>query len=354
MFGAQVVAWLQARRQRVVLALLATGAAGVALLALPYLAIVFVRQSPEYYRTFPAERPPLYRASYGDQLPTEEGYFGFPSRDGWKVVGALYAQGVLQGSYDTNQKPRITGWYTRGAFRCGDAPDYYMLALHEPVSRRSMRAIAGYHLFGYVLVENIKTLEIYSRAPPPHPPRSLELAHSRAAYDALPVRDFPLQPSLALIPGLPQHHLDAVWQHDVLLKGYDLQPAHLQPGESATLSLYWFPLLPPQVREALLAGEEQYAPLQQYELVVRMQNSDGMPVAQAAPLCGVVPPGEWHQRYAWLTYYGHTAFTIHADAHLPAGSYTLLVGLRHTRTGAWLPLADGRERLPIATVRVGG
>ena len=49
--------------------------------------------------------------------PTKE-RFGFPYQAGWKTIGALFADGTLAGSYDSNEQPQVTYWYTRGAWRC--------------------------------------------------------------------------------------------------------------------------------------------------------------------------------------------------------------------------------------------
>jgi hypothetical protein len=159
------------------------------LLTLPYLFIVYVRQVPEYQRSFPAARPALYRASYGDGLPIG-GYFGFPHRDGWKVIGELYREEVLQGSYSSNQKERMTAWYTRGAPRCSPGPDYYFLARGQ-----SYVVPEGYALWGYVVVGNRRTMDIYSREPVATP-HGYELDNYRRAFDTRVVPDFPLMGGL--------------------------------------------------------------------------------------------------------------------------------------------------------------
>jgi 4-amino-4-deoxy-L-arabinose transferase-like glycosyltransferase len=181
--------WLAARRQRwAQRALLLVGVC-LLLLTLPYLAVLYVRQEPEYQRSFPAARAPLYRAGYGDSLPTG-GYFGFPHRDGWKVIGELYRRGELEGSYSSNQKERLTAWYTRGAPRCSDNPDYYFLARGQ-----SYVVPEGYALQGYVLVGNRRAMDIYGQEGVAVP-QGYTLAELAGAFDARAIPDFPLESGL--------------------------------------------------------------------------------------------------------------------------------------------------------------
>jgi 4-amino-4-deoxy-L-arabinose transferase-like glycosyltransferase len=160
---------------------LALAALLVLLLAVPYMQLAFVQQMPEYERLFPAARPALYRSTYGDVWPNGS-RFGFPHRDGWKVIGELYRRGELQGDYDSNQKPQITGWYIRDAARCGGRPTYYFVAWSED----EIRLPEGYVLFGSVMVDGRQALDIYSREPLREPPQLFALEDYRAAFDAQP------------------------------------------------------------------------------------------------------------------------------------------------------------------------
>ncbi|MFP4438570.1 MAG: ArnT family glycosyltransferase [Chloroflexaceae bacterium] len=319
----QLVGWLRRQRAWLIRPLVAGGGA-LLLLTIPYLYLVYIRPEPEYWTVFPEARPAIYRAGYGDQLPNG-GYFGFPRRAGWKVIGDLYRQGVLQGDYASNEKELITGWYTRGTLRCRQEPDYYFAAWSVASSTLKIDVPPGYHLLGSVLVDDVKKLDIYSREPVAHPPRIFTLAEHRAAFDAQPITSFPIQ--RALVEVVPQQHLDARWQPDVMLRGYDLDRTRLEPGETATLVLYW--------RENL-AIEPGYLP------VVTLVDADGKSVAQATPACDVLPA-------AWNTQYlSGVAFTLTNTAQIPPGQYALQVGLRHTQTGEWLPREDGAHMLPFA------
>ncbi|NJN67768.1 MAG: hypothetical protein HC884_14200, partial [Chloroflexaceae bacterium] len=168
------------------------GAAVVAL-TVPYLFIVFVRQVPEYERTFPVARPAIYLASYGDE-PPQRGFFGFPHRDGWKVVGELYRRGIIQGSYDSNQKSLITLWYIRNAPRAayGTEPAWYFAARSEGY----LFVPEGYALAGSVLVDGRRMLDMYQQGEQHQPVQTFDLRDFQAAFDAQPVPNIPIQPGL--------------------------------------------------------------------------------------------------------------------------------------------------------------
>ncbi|MFO7696187.1 MAG: glycosyltransferase family 39 protein, partial [Anaerolineae bacterium] len=99
------------------------------LLCAGYVVIVFVDHKVEYKRVWPQSRHPLYPVPFADDELPPYGHFGFPYRAGWKAVEALFAQGLLDGTYASNEEPEITTWYVRSGLRtmCG-APDLYVVA----------------------------------------------------------------------------------------------------------------------------------------------------------------------------------------------------------------------------------
>jgi len=151
--------------------------------------LVFLRQFPEYQRVFPAARPELLRARYGDALP-EAGYFGFPHRDGWKVAAELFRAGALQGSYDTNQNRWLAGWYLQGlATQCKGQPALYLIAASEA----SVYYPPEHRLEAVVLAEAVQAMAIYGAEEPTGGARSYSLEELSAAFDARAVPDFPLR-----------------------------------------------------------------------------------------------------------------------------------------------------------------
>jgi Dolichyl-phosphate-mannose-protein mannosyltransferase len=327
----QLAGWLRARRLAVAQAPLVLGGAALLALAAPYAYLVFVRQSPEYRIVFPAARPAIYRASYGDTLPRDAGYFGFPHRAGWKVIGELYRQGVLHGSFESNEDYLMTLWYLGREPRCGRDPDYYFLseAPMDLVKLPVDQIRKDYQLFGTVLVDGVKKIDIYSRQAA-GPARSFEMGDYIGAFDARPVVDLPKQPMLFDLA--PQAQTSADWQRGLSLERADIRQITMAAGQSTTLVFHW--------RAAgSLAGDEQ--------VFVSLVGDDGRPVGAVAPLCASGPVAEWHAQKD-----NTTSFTLGADASIPPGRYSVQVGVRERGSGAALPLNDGSAALTVATLNV--
>jgi 4-amino-4-deoxy-L-arabinose transferase-like glycosyltransferase len=186
---ALVQVWQWARRKHFlwVLSPFVLWSVVLVLLAVPYIYLLFLQQSPEYERRFPAFRPDLYLANYGDEKPWGS-RFGFPHRDGWKVVGELYREGVIQGPYASNQKPLVTTWYLRGI--------PYVSREDQPANFFGVRGRShflppqGYHLFGKVVIDGVRMMDLYRREPVHQPPRVYHLRDYRDRFDAQRVRPF--------------------------------------------------------------------------------------------------------------------------------------------------------------------
>lgn len=324
--------WLAQRRLRPMTAPLLAGHALVVLLAIPYLNLLFVRQIPQYEPLFPALRPVIYQARYGDQRPAG-GSFGFPNSSGWKAVGALYESGALKGDFETNGMKQIIGWYTRDVFRCYDQPAYYFV---DRMPRNSVKipidyVQQNYHLFGYVLTDGVRMLDIYSKAPTNESPHEFDLADYTRPFDGQSVSDFPTS-RLLTNEIVPQHHLVADWQGGIRLRGFDLDHKQIAPSEEAVMSFYW------QAAGPIEPG---------YAVAVEIADQNGQVVGAGTPYCGGDPPEEWYTQYV-----NDIAFKVAPNGQMPPGSYTLRVGLRHAQTGAWLPLADGSQTIPFTQITV--
>jgi 4-amino-4-deoxy-L-arabinose transferase-like glycosyltransferase len=311
--------WM-ARIQRIVLIL-----GGVGLLAVfgYYIHVVFVRHTPNYLQGYPAARPSFYLTIHGDQLP-RVGYFGFPHRSGWKAVGALYAQGVLQGSYGSNEEPLITSWYTRGAAWCPDGADYYFITspIQDAVPIPVDDIRDEHYLLGRVSSDGHPMLEIYGRQPV-DAPADYDLAELEGGLDAATQPDVWLW---ALRDPVPQYRVDARLGEQVLLLGLDA-PRQVAAGGVQSLVLYW----------------QALAPLDRdYNVFVHIEvegdriwgQSDG------PPACGAEPTEEWQP--------GRTVVDGHSlmlDPAAPPGEYPLLVGLYDPMTGERVPVV-GRDANP--------
>jgi hypothetical protein len=330
---ARLAEWLRLNRLGLVRLPFAAAGLGLFALALPYMALVYVRQFPPYQLTFPQGRPDIYRASYDDQVPQRSGYFGFPHGSGWKTVGDLYRQGVLHGDYNSNEEELVTGWYTRGAFRCNSKPVYYFIA-RRPRDAQDvpLQEIAeDYRLYGYVLRGDEPVLDIYTRLPVDVPQVFRDDEHA-AAFDRWPIRGFPTLRSLH--ETLPQFRLGTPWQQGLVLRGYDQDYAEIGPGERVTLSLYW------QASQPIAPG---------YELRLEVLDQAGNLVGTARTHCGVHPLEKWHNNRL-----ANRAFTFSHDPALPPGLYRLRATFVNPTSGEHIPLADGSPAFEFAELRLSG
>lgn len=318
--------WLMVRRIMIGMAVLSAGGLTLALITMPYLWLLFVLQVPEYQRSFPAVYSQIYRASYATTLPAKWGYYGFARQDGWKVIGQLYQQEIFRGSYASNQERVIEGWYI-DAFLCETEPDYYFVGLRarDADDHIQMRIWQNYHYYGSVLINGIRTIDIYRRQPVTQPPQIFRLEDYEAAFDARAVPHFQLQ--RILLELAPHHVLDRRWQQGVRLRGYDLDRQSLAPGETTRISLLWQATQPVNT---------------DYEVFVDLLDATGRRVGTAQPYCESRPIAEWHQHY-----FIDTSFTITADASWTPGVYTVSVGLRHRADSTPLPLVDGTTNLQL-------
>lgn len=130
----------------------------------------------------------------------------------------------------------------------------------------------------------------------------------------------------AVVEPMPQYVDGSTLEGGVRLLGYDL-PARATPGGDVAIGLYWD-------TEAVLTAD--------YTVFVHLVGLDGQMVAQAdsPPLQGDWPTGAWLPGHAFMD-----THTVHLPADLPAGVYTVHVGLYDPATGARLAAwdADGNE-----------
>lgn len=326
---ARLAAWLQTQRIQWLQVLPAVSVVGVVALAAPYLYLVFIRQSPEYKTVFPEARPAIYQASYGDTLP-DISFFGFPHQSGWNVIGALYQQGVLNGSYFSNEEELITGWYTQGALRCAEQPDYYFVAQspRDPIRIPEEEIQQHYRLFGAIEVAGDQTLMIYSRDTAPREPLRFNINDYRQDFSSALQTPIPIATTLDL--DLPQHPLDASWQPGLTLQGYDLDRRQLAPGQMAALTLHW-------------RATRSIDP--RYEVVATLRDSEGRTVREATPTCGPKPIDTWDKRPI-----NHTAFVFDNGSDLAPGVYSLNVEVRRVGSAFLAHLTDGRPALMLTTL----
>jgi len=282
-----------------------------------YVYMVFVQHNPEYKRTYPEHRNRLYWTIYGDELPQQEGWFGFPYRAGWKAIGYLYEAGVLKGDYDSNEEGYITRWYTRGELRCSYNPQYYFVA--ENVQDEQMIPFdeieEGYRLMGIVSVDDKPKLCIYERGRADlGQAATYRLEDYELPYDRdMTSPDFDTGIPIYDLASLVQRPLEVNLENRVKLIGYDLDSTRIKRGNALLLTLYW---------QGLKRLEEDY------KVFVHLESDRILAQEDHVPVCGARPTTTWKpgevivDRYSLLT-----------DPHTPAGRYPVLVGMYEPSTG---------------------
>jgi len=291
-----------------------------------YIRMAFLQAWPEYQRGYPDHRHPAYWTPYGDALPRVNAV-GFSHAAGWKVVGALYGQGLLEGDFDSNEKEMITRWYTRGAVRCKYGPRYYLLAEavqdEQPVPLDVLAE--GYALTGVVSVGGRETLRIYERRPPASEGVARYRAEDWAAFFDAQLSGPALYTGVrrpipaAAIP----NPVDLRFGDHLRVLGYRVEGARFQPGGDVVVTVYWQMLGPldPKSRLVLQLG----------------WGEDRRGQKDAYPGCGLLSESDWAigdivaDRYSLIIF-----------PETPSGWYPLWLGMYDLEAGD-----EGGRRVPI-------
>jgi 4-amino-4-deoxy-L-arabinose transferase-like glycosyltransferase len=297
----------------------------------PYL--MFVQHEPEIKRTWPAHQPALYWKPAGET--PRFGYFGFPYRAGWKVIGVLAEEGILSGLFASNEEQEVTAWYAPGAERtyCPD-PDWYLIArnVQDEVAIQQAEIEATVPLWGEIQVAGEPKLRIYHRGPAEASPRILDVEEYASRFDS---RTTPA----SAIPPLPTDYTPAGYTlgESVQLLGYRLDAADARPGGSVYLVLYWEALRP--------IGTN-------YQVFNHLYDGTMWGQRDGTPGCALRPTVLWEPgQVVWDEY------TIPIDPSTPAGEIPLLVGMYRLDNGERLPVQDADgvpigDAIPLAVVTV--
>lgn len=291
-----------------------------------YTRMAFVQTSPEYQRTYPDYRHPVYWTPYGDTSPRVN-TFGFPHAAGWKVVGSLYERRVIEGDYDSNEKETVTQWYTRGRVRCKDEPRYYFLAENvEDEQPVPLDTIAEqYRLVAAISMGSRPKLRIYEKAPTIQE----EIDHYQLA-DWIPVFDNEISGSY-FFTGVPRtdpvalilHPVDVRFGNTLRVLGYSLQRSEFQPGDYVTLVVYW------QMLDPLASGHRVFIHLGRDE--------DRWAQRDVHPGCGLLSDNDWIPGKVVADRY---SFGIAPST--PPGWYPLRVGMYRLEA-----TSERRSKVPI-------
>lgn len=158
-------------------------------------------------------------------------------------------------------------------------------------------------------------------------------------------------------PQFPQRTLNSRLGRQISLLGYRLdgQPAKaarapsditLPPPAAAMPSLN----PPPAVLRVSLLWRADQKPAQSYKVFVHLEDAGGTRVAQAdgVPLSGLYPTNRWAANETVRDVY-----ELALPRNLPAGHYTLRVGMYNEQTGERLAAVDGAASIALASLPVG-
>ena len=233
---------------------------------------------------FPDRRPAGYWTFYAE--PDDRSLFGFPLQNGWKAVGVLYGEGVLDGSYTTNEINEWVGdWYTRGAQRCPSEHRYLVVGEHlkreSHLERVDLLASLpeNYRQAAVVLVGGQPRIEVWDRSGVATPPITVDADAMAPIFDTrLSSPNFPLLPPTILPP--MQERLDLPVVDAISLEGYTVDPPTVDAGEILDVTLFWRSSDETDIR---------------YRVVVEALDSTARVVASAAgePDCAAMPTDDW-------------------------------------------------------------
>lgn len=318
-----------------------------------YIYWFFVYNQVEVLRTWHQNRPAGYWAPYEE--PDDKALFGFPLANGWKVVGALYDQGVIHGSFETNEKEAwVPAWYTRGQLRCGRTADWYF-QIHnlEPFNdgdRLKMEHFlrSGFEKWGKVEINGADRMIIYHRTgarldfPTQQPNdglRTFPLDEYRLSFDLLARPAMTLTyPAVARPIGNPLH---ANLGNQIWLEGYDIRhPKPLRAGDTIHLTLYW------RAQEPIAAN---------YKVFNQSYYGEGTMVAQrdGYPVCETRETWRWDPGELITDEY-----ELPVKEEAPDGLYPLYTGMYIEETLERLPVLDENgnvvgNQIHLTDIRIG-
>ena len=285
-----------------------------------YIGLAFVSHRVEYNRAWPESRQPLYPVPFADDALPPYGHFGFPYQAGWKAVEYLFDQGVVFGSYASNEEPEVTTWYVRSGARtmCGH-PDVYVVAedVQDEIAIDWDELQRGYQLVAEVAVSGSTKIRVFAQRRGDADVMQLNSEDYAPRYDRAAT---PLAQRLVSYDGV--FAVGADFGDVGRLLGFDLAQNRVRRGSSTVVTLYWQALSSPD---------------RNYQAFVHLVD-DGELVAQhdGAPACAFAPTSLWESGEIV-----RDEHLIALDATAPLGTYDLYVGLYDLITFERLPVDGG-------------
>ena len=252
-----------------------------------------------------------WKIIYND-LPQERGYFGYPKREGWKVIGTLRAQGEFPGDFRSmNEDFIVPIWYNYGQARsCYNTPAHFFV---RATKDESLPVNDPYAETGQVQREGEVRLRIFSaRADPQARPAIYSLENYEATFDQQAT------PAQFAQQAEPEQWVGAQFGPAIKFRGYDLPRTTVTAGDVLYLDLYWQALANP--------GDNYRAFVHLTDGTTLWGQQDDDPTCR-------LPTSIWRPGQR-----GIGQFRLPINPETPPGRYPLIIGLYQ---------ADTLERLPI-------
>jgi 4-amino-4-deoxy-L-arabinose transferase-like glycosyltransferase len=299
----------------------------------PFLFNSYLRHDGAGSQDQPAIEQTLAWAPAPYTAPPTQGVFGRVHRSGWKGIGVLYAEGLLSGDIDSNEKRELTDWYVPGAFRlsqpdaCSRLPRY-LLAADDLVATSGMWAggpsnLSQFSEIGRVELPNGKGVTIYEIGAGSSTIGRVDALEFTRHFDQMAT------PALFAEGPQPSQELLADLGGLIQLTGYDAW----QDGDSVAVTLFW---------KALQAPRDDYQVFVHIEGGLAGTGPAGVwGQSDGPPECGQSPTGSWSPGDKVVD---RRVVTPAPEAQ--PGSYSLIAGLYRLDDGQRLPVLDA-ERQPV-------
>jgi len=289
-----------------------------------YANLIFIEHTPELIRNWAGQRQlPTWLAATDPKTVPQ---FGFPHKSGWKTVGVLYQEGVLQGSYTSNMRQWIGDWYTRGAEFCEHHPDYVFIERNDKRDDQpKLFEMMGddYALWGIVNVLDGPQLDIYTRGAENAPPLTLNNADYEPRFDqqlATAEMDY-------VVPAVTSafEPVNYRFGDELEVIGIYFSPSTVTPGGYVDVELQMRAIRPPT---------------RNYTLFMQIIGANDRMIGQRdrSPACDGEETSEWNEGTVVTS-----RFRIPIFADAPDGQFPLMMGMYETISQKRAPIysADG-------------
>ena len=293
-----------------------------------YAAWYFAIANVEVLRNWRTLRPQGYWVGY--DIPIGQSIFGFPLTNGWKAVGTLIADGVIDAPFDVHGKEPVADWYTRGQGYCPRDPVYYLWHdAVEPGDRDFHHGIRndieanGYQLFGEVTISGEPRLAIYKKSDEALTPQLFVGEEYINRFDQQLSNPIFEKDGPTAVPQI-EKPVDFRFGDAIRLVGYTLKGQDNVPGGAVNLTLYW------QADASVPESYDIFAQIIDRSDAYKAGQTDG------EPACGLIPTDEWMPGQVIADRY---YIPLAKDAR--ATTYTLLIGMVGDAGNLEITTSDG-------------